>query len=302
MPSSHAIVLVSGGAAVTPFTTPDLAAGSGQPAGNTMTALRRHLLDAGASVYTAPARIGAGRVTEDAGWEGFADAPGPLPEAMTINSVGGIDEAGAALDAFLAHLAADHGIESLDLVGHSMGGLFARAAIGRRDPAAAPVRRLVTLGTPWTGALLGDFHVGDLALEDAHGDATTERILREAEEFATEHSQGAADQVAERYLEGATGWNERQAGALDGIAVSVIAGSWFRAAADPERLWPHDGLVARRSALASRVPASVLPAAERLEFEDVHSIFFASYLGLPWERALTWDPEVLAAVESALGR
>jgi len=192
VPSSHAIVLVSGGAAVTPFTTPDLAAGSGQPAGNTMTALRRRLLDAGASVYTAPARIGAGRVTEDAGWEGFADAPGPLPEAMTINSVGGIDEAGAALDAFLAHLAADHGIESLDLVGHSMGGLFARAAIGRRDPAAAPVRRLVTLGTPWTGALLGDFHVGDLALEDAHGDATTERILREARRRPTPEADGTA--------------------------------------------------------------------------------------------------------------
>src|SRR5690606_31650214 len=95
VPDPHAVVLVSGGAAVTPFTTPDAAAAVGQPAGNTLTALRAHLLAGGHAVYTAPARLGAGAVREDTGWEGFQDVPEVLPASMTINAVGGIDEAGA---------------------------------------------------------------------------------------------------------------------------------------------------------------------------------------------------------------
>lgn len=303
MSSAHVVVLVSGGAAVTPFTTPTAAAGVGQAAGNTLTALRAALLAAGHEVFTAPARVGAGEAAEDTGWEGFSAVPEVLPAAMTINAVGGIDEAGAALDAFLEHLVATRGAGSFDLVGHSMGGLIARAAIGarraRRD--AMPVRRLVTLGTPWTGALLGDVVAGELTIADAGGDAMTQRILRESERYAAEHSQGAAEQVSRRYLAGPGGWNARQAGALDGVAVTAIAGSACAARDAPESLWPHDGLVSRRSALAIDVPAAVLPGAERAEFDDVHSIFFADVLGLPWERALTWDPAVLDVVSEALG-
>lgn len=303
MSSAHAVVLVSGGAAVTPYTTPDAAARTGLTAGNSVTALRDHLLAAGRTVFTAPARIGVGEVNEDTGWAGFADVPEVLPAAMTINAVGTVDAAGVALDAFLDHLAAEHDVETFELVGHSMGGLFARAAIGARRgrPGAAPVRRLVTLGTPWSGSLLGDYVAGDLTLADAHGDEITERILRESEQFAAQNSEGAAEQVAQRFLAGPDGWNARQAGALDGVDVTVIAGHFFGAAAEPELLWPHDGLVPRRSALAGDVPADVLPAARRVEFDDVHSIYFADLLGLPWERAITWDPAVLAHVEQALG-
>jgi hypothetical protein len=32
----------------------------------------------------------------------------------------------------------------------------------------------------------------------------------------------------------------------------------------------------------------------------VHSIYFSHLLDLPWERALTWDPDVLASVIHAL--
>jgi len=296
------VVLVSGGAAVTPFTTPDRAAATGLAAGNTLTALRARLLAADLHVVTAPARVGGGTVTEDAGWQGFGDVPEVLPAEITINSVGGLDAAGAALDGFLEHLESTLGAASFDLVGHSMGGLFARAAIGRRRsrPDAAPVRRLVTLGTPWTGALLGDFVAGDVTLADAQGDATTEAILREAGTFAAEHSEGAAEQVSERYLAGPGGWNARQSGALDGIDVTLVAGGRLHTAASPAMLWPHDGLVARRSALAELVPSDVLPAASRAEFDDVHSIFFADRLGLPWAAALTWDPEVLDLIERTI--
>ncbi len=89
---------------------------------------------------------------------------------------------------------------------------------------------------------------------------------------------------------------------LDGVTVTVIAGTALTAPSPgaTARLWPHDGLVARRSALAELVPAEVLPGAARAEFDDVHSIYFADLLGLPWARALTWDPAVHAVVADAL--
>ena len=60
MTESHAVVIVSGGAAVSPFTTPTQACGSGLAAGNTDTALREALLKAGHQVFTSPAAAGEG--------------------------------------------------------------------------------------------------------------------------------------------------------------------------------------------------------------------------------------------------
>ena len=69
MTESHAVVIVSGGAAVSPFTTPTQACGSGLAAGNTDTALREALLKAGHQVFTSPtpqkARSNLGRVAKE---------------------------------------------------------------------------------------------------------------------------------------------------------------------------------------------------------------------------------------------
>jgi len=299
----HAVVLVSGGAAVTPYTTPDAAAATGLAAGNTMTAIRAALLERGHTVYTSPARVGDGQVREDSGWQGFGDVPEVLPAEITVNAVGTIDDAGRRLAAFLRHLAAEQGVESVDLVAHSMGGLFSRAAISEFRVSSGPtVQRLITIGTPWTGSVLGDYYAGDIALEAAHGHEITEQIFRETQKFAAEKSQGAADQVSSRYLTGESGWNARHAGELDGIAVTVIAGTYYDEHSEPTTLWPHDGLVQRASALALDVPTSVLPAHEAFEFDDIHSIFFANIAGIPWERAITWDPRVIDVIDEALRR
>ncbi len=298
------VVLVSGGGAVSPFTTPDSAAKTGLAAGNSLTFLRQGLLDAGHRVFTAPARLGPGTVIDDTGWQGFSDVPEVLPAETTIDSVGTIEPAGESLALFLGYLAAEHGVTELALVGHSMGGLFSRAALHRlraSQTVAPDVTRLVTVGTPWTGALLGDFVTGAISLEDAGGDETTERILTEARAYAKANSRGAAEQVAVGYLAGADGWNERHAGDLGGIPVTIIAGDRLREQTEPPALWPHDGLVATRSASAADVSTTVLPHAERHVLDDVHSIFFAEILGLPWDRALTWDPRVLAIVAEAVG-
>ncbi|MCC4907976.1 triacylglycerol lipase [Microbacterium sp. cx-59] len=298
----HAVVLVSGGAAVTPFTTPDAGARTGLAAGNTMTAMRAHLLRAGHAVFTAPARIGPGTVADDTGWQGFSDVPAELPAAMTINAAGTIADAGHALHTFLAHLTATFDLDRIDVVAHSMGGLFTRAALGqsRADPSVAPLSRLVTLGTPWSGSLLGDVLAGDIRLEDAHEDPATIAILEQSREYADRVSQGAAGQVSHAFLAGADGWNDTQRGALDDISVTLIGGSFFASADQPPTLWPHDGLVALRSASAREVSDAVLPRRTIHEVDDVHSIYFADRFGLSWDRALTWDPRVFDLIDGAL--
>ncbi|MDQ1085170.1 MULTISPECIES: triacylglycerol lipase [Microbacterium] len=295
---ADAVILVSGGAAVTPYTDPDCAAGSGLAAGNTLTALRAHLLDRGVRVFTAPARLGPGVVERDAGWQGFDDVPLVLPAEMTVNAVGAIDDAGVALAAFVRWVAEQHGLGHVDLVGHSMGGLFSRAAIRELATDGLRVDHLVTLGTPWDGAVLGDLLDDEISEADAHGDPATLQILAEVRPYAAANSEGAAAEVSRRFLRG---WNERQTGVLDDVPVTAVGAGYFAAATEPSQLWPHDGLVSLRSGRADDVPAAVLPRVERHSFpDDVHSIFFADAFGLPWERALTWDPRVFAVVDEAL--
>lgn len=297
---THAVVLVSGGAAVTPFTDAERAAGSGLAAGNTMTALREHFVSAGVPVFTAPARPGPGTVEQDAGWQGFAEVPVVLPAEVTINAVGRIEDAGASLAAFLRWLAAERGVTSADLVGHSMGGLFSRAAIRELGGDGPRVERLVTLGTPWDGSVLGDLLDDEITDDDAHGDPATLQIFAEARPYADANSQGAAAEVSRRFLRT---WNDAQAGVLDDVAVTAIGAGYFAAATEPAQLWPHDGLVSLRSGRADDVPPAVLPRIDRHSFPDhVHSIFFADAFGLPWERALTWDPRVFDVFDAALRR
>lgn len=296
---ADAVVLVSGGAAVTPYTDPERAAATGLAAGNTLTALREHFFSAAVPVFTAPARMGVGTVERDAGWQGFDDVPLVLPAEVTVNAVGAVDDAGRALAGFVRWLRAEHGIGSVDLVGHSMGGLFSRAAIRELRAGGPRVERLVTLGTPWDGAVLGDAVAGVITTADAQGDPATTTILEQAMTYAAVHSQGAAEQVSRRFLRA---WNQTQAGVLDGIPVTAIGAGHFAAATEPAQLWPHDGLVSLRSGRAEDVPVEVAPLVDRRSFPDlVHSIFFADAFGLPWERALTWDPEVFAVVDAALG-
>jgi triacylglycerol lipase len=299
----RAVVIVSGGAAVSPFTTPTEACGAGLAAGNTDTYLREGLLAAGHRVFTSPARIGAGIVTEDTGWGGFSDTPTPLPAEMTVNSVGDIDEAGQSLSRFLGYLHESYGVAEIDIVAHSMGGLFSRAAIRVLREARSPlaVRTLTTIGTPWTGGFSADYAAGDIPLAECNGDPACEMSMKEFAKLVETSSEGAGEEVTAAYLAGPGGWNERQGDALAGIPVVVIGGDYFSASGNPQ-VWPNDGLVALRSALAEDVPETVLAARELHTFPDVHSIYFSHVLELEWDRALTWDPDVLALVRRAIAQ
>ena len=230
---------------------------------------------------------------------GFAGQPEQLPAELTVNAVGPIDEAGEHLAAFLQYLSAREGLAEVDLVCHSMGGLFARAAI-RRLEGPIRVRSLTTLGTPWMGSFVAEAANDLIDLGVAAGDPRTEMIIADFRVLLAGVSEGAGVEVTPQHLAATGGWNDQQAGVLDGIPVTLVAGDWFEAASGDRRAWPHDGLVSVSSALAEGIaPAVVRPRATHL-FHDVHSIFFADQFGLPWDQALTWNPAVVRVVLDAI--
>src|SRR5690606_9255914 len=125
---------------------------------------REFLLARGHAVYTSPAMNARGPVVEQTtGFGPFGGMPFSLPDHLTVNSTGDIDLAGEHLARFFGFLHAEYGVGTLDIVAHSMGGLFSRAAIRTLKATGSPlrVRSLTTLGTPWNGAIVGDFVVGD---------------------------------------------------------------------------------------------------------------------------------------------
>lgn len=301
----RAVVIVSGGGATSPFTTPTAACKTGYPAGSTDTYLREGLLKAGYAVYTSPAQVGPEAISGDSSDWGFGDCPAPLPASMTVNSVGPIDDAGARLAAFLDHLNKTQGITTFDVVGHSMGGLFSRSAFKNLQAAGSPIRirSLTTIGTPWEGAFPADYATGGaVTLDHCMGDAVCEASLKEFKEFWLPNSTGAGQQVTRAYLTGAGGWNERQGNVLQGIPVMLIGGDYLRTTAVGTRseVWPNDVLVSLRSALATGVSDTVLPHRQCATVNDVHSIYFASKLGIARDLGITYDPRVLALVKGSI--
>lgn len=299
----RAVVIVSGGGATSPFTTPSAACKQGFAAGSTDDALRTALLKSGYEVFTSPAQVGPSVVTSDATAYGFGDCPSALPAAMTVNSVGPIDEAGTHLAAFFEHLQMAYGITTIDIVGHSMGGLFSRSAIKALKAAHSNLqfRSLTTLGTPWEGAFPADYATGGaVTLADCNGDAVCEASLTEFKEFWLPNSTGAGQQVTRAYLTGPTGWNERQGSALSGIPVTLIGGDYLKNASTRTEVWPNDNLVSLRSALATGVSDTVLPHRTCLTLPDLHSIYMADQRKVDRSIGLTFDTKAIAAVTAAI--
>ena len=301
---SRAVVLVSGLTSTSPFTTSEDGCTIGLPAGTDHTSLREHLLRTGHSVFTAPAMAGPGQVHDTTGYGAFASCPAPLPAAMTIDSAGSIDLAGEHLARFIDWLHTQKGIDEVDLVGHSMGGLYARAAIRtlRADGSAVTVRSLTTLGTPWQGSYLANYAEGTAALSGCLGDQFCEGQMKGyVKDIAAAHVSGSARELGQSYLMGAQGWNTVQAGILDRISVTLIGGNRFTRpeAADPA-VWPNDGVVELRSALARDIDDTVLPHRRCYTFDDTHSDYVSMITTLPRDTALTWDPRVLDVVSAAI--
>jgi pimeloyl-ACP methyl ester carboxylesterase len=246
---------------------------------------------------------GRGPVVDQTGFGAFGKCPITLPENMTVDSTGSIDLAGEHLARFLNYLHTERGVTEVDLVGHSMGGLFSRSAIKVLAGTNSPIRirSLTTIGTPWEGSYLSDYANGLLPLSDCNGDKLCEQAMTGFDEEVKRLVAGAGREVNQAYLMGKDGWNEHQAGVLDKIPVTLIAGTRFTVPGQGNpAVWPNDGLVALRSALAEDISDAALPHRRCYTFDNTHSIFVSNAAGLEWNTALTWNPEVLATVRKAI--
>lgn len=302
-PSGAAVVVVSGGDAVSPFTTPDEACATGLAAGNTDTAMRDYLLVKGYTVYTSPAMNGRGQVVDQQGFGAFGVCPVTLPENMTVNSTGSIDTAGEHLARFANWLHDEKGVTEIDFVGHSMGGLYSRAAIRvlASTNSSVKVRSLTTVGTPWQGSYLSDYANDLIPLSECQGDKFCDNAVTSFKARVLELMSGSGREVNKAFLMGRNGWNEFQSGVLDKIPVVLIAGKRFTAPAPGNpSVWPNDGIVAEESALAKNIGNPILPHRRCYAFADTHSIYVSDLAKLDWKTALTWDPQVFEVLNQAL--
>lgn len=301
---THAVVLVSGGDAVSPFTTPEAACSSGLAAGNTNTYLRERLLAAGHAVYTAPAMNARSAVVdaEPGSFGAFGGQPEILPAHMTIISNGDIDNAGEHLTRFVHYLHETRGVTEISFVGHSNGGLFATAAIRtlRDIGAGIRVRTLVTLGTPWMGTMPLRVSYDEVPADSLLGDSRALAIVDALRKHADATDAGLARQDTYDYLLGSDGWLAAQAGVLNDLSVLLVGGTWLEHDGGDKELWPFDGLVSEYSALAKGVDLGIIPNRIELSVPLLHSIFLANVFTQPWETGMTWNLGVFEAVNAHL--
>lgn len=310
---TRAVVIVSGGGSITPFTTPSLACKRGLAAGNTATALRSALLAKGKQVYTAPVTFPWGTVKEPdpTSFGPFGDCPVVLPEHMTIMTLGDIDASGEKLARFLNHLHSTYGIRDVDLVGHSNGGLYSRAAtrILRQTQAPVRVRSITMLGTPNNGSVPGSFTWGEISTSDCKGNSFCLDYNKAWSEIAGNYDLGLNRENTFKYLDGeglppplnnALGWNPAQAGYLKGIPVTLLAGTYFQVKGGNPRIWPYDGTVSRYSAWAEGVSDAVIPHRNCWQSPLTHSIFASNRIKADWQTALTWNTAALERVNQAI--
>ena len=306
-PEKRAVVIVSGGATSSPFTTPTQACKDGdgyQAAGNTDTEIRAYLLEMGKQVYTAPVMDTWGPVQEptDDRPGPFKDCPVVLPELMTITSTGDINAGGEHLARFLTYLNTEYGITDVDLVGHSNGGLWSRSAIKVLKGTDSPitVRSLTMMGTPNSGSVPGRYTLGEITLDSCAGDAYCEMALKNWVPFADKVDKGLNREDTEKFLGGPDGWNAAQGNALDGIPVTLIAGTYFSNPAGDPTVWPYDGTSSRYSAWATDVSDATIPWRTCWSGPLLHTIYQAAQLQVPWDLAMTHNTDAIARVNQAI--
>ena len=297
----RAVVIVSGGDAVSPFTTTTEACKTGLSAGNTDTGLREKLIADGYEVFTAPAMNARTKVVEPAAdsFGAFGDCPDPLPEYMTIVSNADVDNAGEHLAHFANYLNETYGVTQIDWVGHSNGGLYARSATRILQQMSSPVQgvSLTTVGTPWMGSFPFQVVYGEEPATDCMGDPRCEGIIAGITEELSNDQLLAREQLY-KYILGDKGWNQAQIGVLDDIPVFMLGGAYLANDAGDPRFWPFDGLVSAYSATAQGLSETTAPQRQCKVYPLTHSIFISNLLELDWQTALTWNTEALDDVSA----
>jgi hypothetical protein len=89
-------------------------------------------------------------------------------------------------------------------------------------------------------------------------------------------------------------WHTAQTGFLDGIPVTMMAGTYFTKPGGSVRKWPNDGVIQRASALARATPDTALLHRRCLQFPLTPSMFVSASIGTAPDTSLTGSPTVAA--------
>ena len=254
--ATSAVVLVSGFTTSTPFTTSDPSCGGSE--GETWSpSVAPVLKGAGFTVFTAPEGPNA-----DGSAPGNPPAPcvGPgqaaPPASDTINTGGDVDQNGQRLGQFLAFLNQSYGVTSVQLVGHSDGGIWSRSAITQAaNYPGVTVVSLTTLGSPHEGSFVADLALGVDGLDCAAPSNTILRLLCSAVKdvtdlIAQELGPTALNELTSTFM---GTWNTTQT--IGGCPTTVIGGTYVQVpligSLLPFYYNPSDGVVGQSSALAT---------------------------------------------------
>lgn len=249
---SHAVVLVGGFNSSSPFSTPACATTDRGPTWGNATGPAASLDGAGLPVFVAPiANAGTPVAASCLGGRSTPDIPSD--GSTVIDSNGELAGNQAALVAFLRFLNSSYGITTVQLVGHSDGGLWSRAAITQLRGGGSPVTvtSLTTIGTPHTGSFGADLMV---ALVNAGGACSKlteewEQLACELAEDAVEAAyQGLGEDVIEELTSSWLGsWNPTTS---IGCPVTTLGGDFVGANVGVGTYYtPNDGIVGMASAL-----------------------------------------------------
>lgn len=291
--TSHhrAVVIVSGVLSESPFTTSDQACSTGFAAGNTDTFLRGYFLQNGLDVFTLPARVGDGIVQETTSTSDgpFGGCPTALPASVTLNTTSTFEVGGDRIRDFVQYLHDDYGLTDVDFVSHSTGGPWTRAAIASMQKAGTPVRiaSFSTVGSPWESPMIAKPRDPADPTSSCDGAPVCLSFAKGILAFMPDVAP-LMDQMGRGYA----AWSAGLASSLDGIPLTLVAGTYFTRPGGDASHWPNDAVVDEQAATASNVPTNIVPRHTSVSFPDVHSLFVARGMGLPDETALTWDPRV----------
>ena len=276
--ASPAVVLVSGFNTTTPFSTsvPSCAGQEGET-WNPSAGVAATLKQAGYTVFTAPT------LQSETAPPAPCLGPGQVapPAAATIDTNGDVDANGRALIALFQFLATNYGVTSVQIVGHSDGGLWSRSAITQLDAAASDplsVQSLTTMGTPHTGSFGADLAVtlnnGTCDFSNEVEQLLCEGMLDVIQAEFGDLGPATIEQLTSSFM---TGWNQSQA---IGCPVSVLGGTYVDVPLPGYRYYdPNDGIVgiasahaaAAKSIFGQPIPAPGFQATGRASFPVVHS-------------------------------
>lgn len=297
--SGRAIVLVSGTASVTPFTTSkEACVGAGSlSAGSTYGFIRDGLVAQGFQVYTAPVSLGGVQVpaTADEADGPFSGCPAQLPADVTINSIDSPQLGGERLAAFVNYLNKQYGITQVDLVGHSLGGIFVRNGVRvlKEQNSPVTVRTLTTLSSPWEPV----FPANPMDDHEAACDGSQTCLA-----FVNAVLKVPSAMVIVKALNSAEfdPWTQAQAGVLENIPVTLIGGSYFtKPLGNPDK-WPNDGIVQLSASLARNVPDSVIPIRSCFIEPTTHSAFISKELHDDPHTGVTWNDTSVNTIANAV--